>query len=76
MPYDDCMALRRVTLNLTEQSQDAIETGENCEGLNQTDYINRAIRLYDFVLREEAAGRTLWVRDADMPTVYSRVMLL
>jgi hypothetical protein len=59
------MPLHKITFNLTDKAHWAVERGSRQSGYTKTDYLNRAAQVYDFILEQEAAGRTLWVHDGD-----------
>lgn len=64
----------RVTVTLTGTSVEALEMSHTRDGLNKTDTINRALRLYAFVASETEKGNELWLASGGKPT--GRVHLL
>lgn len=48
-------AYRRLTVNLTRKSSEALTAAHETEGLSKTDVINRALQLYHFTLGNRLA---------------------
>jgi hypothetical protein len=65
--------LTKITLNLTAKTYDALDRGHKQAGFTKTDFINRSIQLYEHWLQEEAAGRTVWIREGNE---FARIKLL
>lgn len=57
------MPLTKITVNLSDKTYSALDRGTIQAGGTKTDFINKSIQLYEFILQQEAADRTLWVRD-------------
>ena len=55
--------LLRVTVNLTEKTEKALDYLVDSTELSQTDLINRAIQLYAFVEGETSIGNELAICD-------------
>lgn len=61
--YGCCMAngmvVTKVTVNLTAKSRAALVDAVQLSGGNKTDSINRALQIYAYILREQAAGNAI-----------------
>jgi hypothetical protein len=63
--------LERMTVNLIPQS--VTDLAEACEltGLNRTDTVNRALRLYAYVMRLSAdGGKLMTERNGDLEVIH------
>jgi hypothetical protein len=54
----------RITVNLTDRSVTALDTLASVEELSKTDVVNRALQIYDFIVKQRVKGKDLLLRDA------------
>jgi hypothetical protein len=57
--------LVRLTVNLLAKSADALDETAETEGNPKTDTVNRALQVYAFLVREQAAGKVFAMIDGD-----------
>lgn len=55
--------LTRITVNLIPGAASALEEAASIEELSQTDTVNRALRVYEFIVKQKAFGKELLLRD-------------
>jgi len=55
--------LERVTVNLIPRASDALNEGMELTGHNKTDFINRAIQLYEYVADITSNGGAVLIRE-------------
>lgn len=53
----------RVTFNTTEKAEQSLEDAVQLSGNNKTDCLNKAIQIYTYLLKIEAAGGEVRVRE-------------
>lgn len=60
-PYDECMEITRLTVNLTPKVAAALSGAIEVTGVNKTDAINQAVQLYAYVVSRTANGEEVYV---------------
>jgi hypothetical protein len=61
--YDVNMDTTRVTFNLNRHGNENLDYIQRAELVNRTDAIHRALKLYTFLLMEQAAGQEVFLRN-------------
>lgn len=57
--------LTRITVNLIPGAASALEGTAAAESLSQTDTVNRALQVYEFLVKQRMLGKELLLRDED-----------
>ena len=55
--------LERVTINLIPRASDALREGMELTGHSKTDYINRAIQAYEYIVDVMSNGGAVLIRE-------------
>lgn len=57
--------LTRITVNLVPGAASALEEASAAEQLSQTDTVNRALQVYEFLVKQKMFGKELLLRSGD-----------
>lgn len=57
--------LTRITINLIPGAASALEEVSAAENLSRTDTVNRAIQVYEFIVKQKMFGKELLLRAED-----------
>ena len=60
--------LTRITVNLIPGAASALEEVSAAENLSQTDAVNRALQVYEFIVMQRMHGKELMLRAEDGST--------